>query len=386
MTKSDPILLHRPFLEESYFPNLDGLRFLCFLSVFFFHSFHTEYEYINESSIYYFVKSILFKNGNLGVNFFFVLSGFLITFLLLREKKQNGQIHIINFWRKRILRIWPLFYACVFFGFFIFPILKTMFGQHPNETANLIYYLTFLNNFDFIEKGLPDASVLGVLWSVAIEEQFYFIWPLLIATIPVGGYKYLFSIIIIMTLVFRAWFDIPSYLEYHTFSCIGDMAIGGLGAVLVQKNSVRTMIENTRPGFIAALYCVMILVFFFRSEIVETSQSVRIFERSIVAVLFLCIILEQNYAKHSLFKLGDFKLLSKLGTITYGLYCLHFIGILITTNAFKLFQWNNHVWQVLFMETFVALMITIMLAAISYRYFELPFLRLKEKFSYLQIP
>jgi peptidoglycan/LPS O-acetylase OafA/YrhL len=166
--------------KKVYFENLDGLRFLCFLSVFFFHSFHTDYASIQSSNLYHFIRRDLFGNGNLGVNFFFVLSGFLITYLLIEEKRLNGQIDIKKFWIRRILRIWPLFYFCVVFGFYIFPFLKTAFGQHPNETASIGYYLTFTNNFDFIKKGLPDASILGVLWSVAIEEQFYFVWPIVL--------------------------------------------------------------------------------------------------------------------------------------------------------------------------------------------------------------
>lgn len=58
-------------------------------------------------------------------------------------------------------------------------------GQTPNETAHIFYYLTFLNNFDFIKNGLPDSSNLGVLWSIAIEEQFYFIWPIILSFIPI---------------------------------------------------------------------------------------------------------------------------------------------------------------------------------------------------------
>ena len=103
--------------KKIYFENLDGLRFLCFLSVFFFHSFHTEYAYIKNTETYNFIKFSVFGNGNLGVNFFFVLSGFLITFLLIAEKELNGQINLRKFWIRRILRIWPLFYFCVFFGF-----------------------------------------------------------------------------------------------------------------------------------------------------------------------------------------------------------------------------------------------------------------------------
>ena len=132
-------------VKKIHFENLDGLRFLCFLSVFFFHSFHTDFDSIKSTSIFQLIKRDIFGNGNLGVNFFFVLSGFLITYLLIEEKKLNGQINIKKFWIRRMLRIWPLFYLCVIIGFFIFPVLKSSFGQQPKETAFIGYYLTFLN-------------------------------------------------------------------------------------------------------------------------------------------------------------------------------------------------------------------------------------------------
>ena len=96
--------------KKIYFKNLDGLRFLCFLTVFFYHSFQTESANVKSSSVYQFIKFGLAENGFLGVNFFFVLSGFLITYLLIKEKELNKNINIPNFWVRRILRIWPLYF------------------------------------------------------------------------------------------------------------------------------------------------------------------------------------------------------------------------------------------------------------------------------------
>src|SRR4051812_22591177 len=85
------------------FPNLDGLRFFCFLSVFFFHSAATNNATISSQKAYGVFKYFLFGNGNLGVNFFFVLSGFLITFLLITEKERYANIKVGNFYMRRIL-------------------------------------------------------------------------------------------------------------------------------------------------------------------------------------------------------------------------------------------------------------------------------------------
>src|SRR6185295_9036612 len=110
--------------KKMFFPHLDGWRFLAFFSVFLFHSFGKGSGAIYDHSAIYRKISWLFQNGNLGVNFFFVLSGFLITFLLLNERDLNKKIDVGSFYLRRILRIWPLYFACVLFGFFVFPHIK----------------------------------------------------------------------------------------------------------------------------------------------------------------------------------------------------------------------------------------------------------------------
>lgn len=373
--------------RKIYFENLDGLRFVCFLMVFFFHSFHTEFDYIKYNNTYNLITRDIFGNGNLGVNFFFVLSGFLITYLLIHEKKVSGKIHITKFWIRRILRIWPLFYFCVLFGFYAFPILKKFFGMIPSETAKIQYYLFFLNNFDLIKNGLPDASILGVLWSVAIEEQFYFLWPVLLSFVSEKKYIYVFVSIIIISICFRGinYFEYKLY-EYHTLSCIGVMAVGGFGAWLIStSNKFKLFVENLNRYYIIVIYLLFIFFFFFRDELFRLNiLFITVFERILIAFTIIFIILEQCYSKNSFYKMTKLKLFTKLGNITYGLYCLHFIGILITINITKILGINSKAWQVYFLETGVALLLTILLASLSYKYFEKPFLRLKVKFSIIK--
>lgn len=367
------------------FENLDAIRFFCFLSVFFFHSFHTEVSAIKENSFYQFIKIDVFGNGNIGVNFFFVLSGFLITYLLIEEKKINGQINLLYFWFRRILRIWPLFYACVFFGFYIFPILKEAFGQTSNESASIYYYIAFLSNFDLINKGLPDASVLGVLWSIAIEEQFYFAWPILLYIFPVRRYWILFMIIITLSIVFRGVYDNPIWHEYHTLSCMGDLAIGAMGAWLIhEKSGVKRWIADFRKYQLVLIYALFILIFFFRAEILQSNYYIRSIERSLVAIVAVFIILEQNYARNSFIKFSRFKFASKLGVISYGLYCLHFIGILVAITLTSKLGWNTKLWQVLTLETGLAFVGTVIISLVSFHFWEKPFLKLKRKFSYIR--
>ena len=284
---------------------------------------------------------------------------------------------------RRILRIWPLFYCCVFFGFYIFPLVKSYLGQEPNETANLIYYLTFLNNFDFINNGLPDSSSLGVLWSIAIEEQFYLIWPIILSIFPIKKYWIAFLGILAISISSRAINPNYMFLEYHTLSCIGDMVIGALGAwLIIEKEQFKNRIIQLKKSSITLIYILFILCYFFRTELFMHSFLTKTIERPIIAIVILFVILEQSFSKHSFLKLSRFKVMTKLGQISYGLYSLHFIGILITINLFKFFYFPNQFLQVLVLETTVALIITIAISKVSYQVLEKPFLRIKDKFSY----
>ncbi|WCT10988.1 acyltransferase family protein [Mucilaginibacter jinjuensis] len=370
--------------KKIYFENLDGLRFLCFLSVFFYHSFYTQFAYIEKDAVYQFIKHGIFGNGNLGVNFFFVLSGFLITTLLIEEKKLNGNIKIPFFWLRRILRIWPLFYAAVFIGFVIFPFLKRLTGQVPNETAHLVYYLTFTNNFDMIKNGLPDASILGVLWSVAVEEQFYFVWPIILYVFPINKLWIPFSVILISSLIFRALNHNYAMLENHTLSCIGDMVIGATGAWLIEISPrFKLTIQKLSKTKILLVYLVFAVIYFFRQQLLLANYGTMIFERLFIAIVIVTIIMEQTYASNSFFKMSSFKRMSKLGTITYGLYCLHFLGILIAINITKKLSINNKLWEVMIVDTSIALVTAIIISAISYKFYEAPFLKLKNKFAFI---
>lgn len=372
--------------SQIFFPNLDALRFFCFLSVFFFHSFATAYEAISTDPAYQLVKYRLFGNGNLGVNFFFVLSGFLITYLLLAEKTTFQKVHIGNFYMRRVLRIWPLFYFCVFFGFVLFPVLKRLLGDTPQETANPWYYLFFINNFDFIRKGIPDSSVLSILWSVAIEEQFYLFWPLVVGFTRRRWLPYIFGLLLLASFAFRLFRSgDPTVVEHHTLSCISDLTVGGIGALLsFQSARFLEGIRNLPRLLLVVLYACVAACFLFRQELFEHNALTIALDRLVISVLFLAVILEQNFCDRSLFQFKSLKTISRLGQYTYGLYCLHMIGILIAATVLKKLGWNRELWQVFLLEGGLSLIITILLAYTSYHFFEKRFLLLKNRFAYIK--
>lgn len=367
--------------EKIFFPNLDGLRFFSFFSVYLFHIWLLLFDRYNISGTVSGTVKFLFQNGEIGVNFFFVLSGFLITYLLIQEKRLTGKIHVGNFYIRRILRIWPLFYMCILFGLVLYPLLKKVIGGELYEVAHPWSYFVFLNNFDFLKNGAP--AIISVLWSVAIEEQFYLFWPLLLSMFPLKNYKYLLYLIIIGSFVFRCFnSNDERVLQFHTLAVIGDMAMGGLLAYyIIFSDFFRQKIISLSKPTIACIYIIALVLFLFRKEIFPGSMMV--LERIIIAIVFGLIILEQNFSNHSIFKMSSLRLISKYGIYTYGLYCIHVIAIIFVEIVFKKAGLNMQRSFNIFLLSVLAFIACVILALISYHYFEKRFLRFKDKFAFI---
>lgn len=217
--------------SKSYFNNLDGLRFLLAFIVFGSHSMLG--ETINEQIDFDFLERLVrvFTSGHLSVSFFFVLSGFLITYLMLEEKETSGKFSVKNFYIRRIFRIWPLYYCVLIFSYFIYPFVKTKLGYVDQNPYSLIHQLLFLANFDNIRIHVNDLvgvapMMIGINWSVSIEEQFYMGWPLLFSIAKARHFWIVCTFIIFASFVFRMN-TIPENLYYHTLSVISDMALAG---------------------------------------------------------------------------------------------------------------------------------------------------------------
>ncbi len=369
--------------NKIFFPNLDGLRFFSFFIVFLTHALSTDNPAILKLSWYRLIKVRMFSDGELGVSFFFVLSGFLISYLLIKEKEMTNKIDVKAFYIRRILRIWPLYYFVVLFGFLVFPALKAHFGQVPNETSNPLLCLTFLNNFDRIYNGDADASVITIMWSVAIEEQFYLIWPILFFLIPSKNYRYIFVAVMLISTLFRNFYFHKTKIDYHTLGVISDMAIGGLGAYLILNSFYFfNKIKNLSKNAIFILYLSVVALIVFKQEIFATT-TMQVLKRLIMACIFIMVILEQNFAEKSLFKVGNWNIISRLGKYTYGLYCLHGIAVLATITILKKYNLLNDSWQIWLLQLPLALLLSILISWISYTYFESWFLKLKSKFAYI---
>ena len=362
------------------FPNLNGLRFAGALAIILYHcytlnreiwgSFYTEY---------WFQKAwIVVNKGHFGVSMFFIMSGFLITYLLLHENSKNRRVHLVNYLFRRFLRVWPLYFLIVLFGFFFFPRLP-----YGIETVHELWrYVLFLSNFDEIFIGAKDSiNFLTATWTVSVEEQFYLVWGILIGVLTFrkkSTYSLFFLSIIVLSLVFRYYhLDNHRIVYYHTFSVMSDLATGGLIGLWAYEGRAKKALENFSKLKLASIYLAGMGLLLWEDSIFKGVFFV--FERFIPGLFLAFIILEQVYSKHSFYKIDRFPGFFQAGKLTYGLYMFHCIYIYYWAIFFKNHQLTEQLYQYLLFVLLV-LISTYATAWISYHYFEKPFLKLKRYF------
>jgi len=381
-------------IHRTYFPNLDGLRFFAFLSVFISHSV-IFLGYQNNSPLFTALKNTFLKHGDLGVNFFFVLSGFLITYLLLQEKSHMGTIKLRHFYMRRILRIWPVYFLTLIVGFFVIPPLLANFDIHlPFITTapidRLPWYLFFAANIDMSFHMAPSV-IVAVLWSISVEEQFYLIWPVLMKKISKKTIGVAILIIILISLLFR-FFVTDNYdiSKYFTFSVMSDLAVGaGLAYCVYYMSFIQDRLKKMSKFSIAFIYFFLFLLVSFKGNLGNLLSG---FSYKIVyallplafSLLFAFIIAEQNYAENSLWKIGRHKMVTSLGKVSYGLYAYHMISIFLVLLLFSSFGvlYPYSGWSIYILITVASFIGTILISFLSFRYIESKFLKHKERFSY----
>ncbi|WP_425077057.1 acyltransferase family protein [Psychroserpens sp. S379A] len=367
--------------ENIYFPNLNGLRFIAAFLVLIHHieQFKVIYGVANSQVKIPFIGII----GKLGVVLFFVLSGFLITYLLLVEEKTIKKISISKFYMRRILRIWPLYFFIILLAFLVLPNIDIFilpnYGKdviYSNLSWKLLLYVFFLPNLVLSLYGIvPYASHT---WSIGTEEQYYLVWPVLLKHIKKYRVVLMFAIIIIYLAVkFFFTTSFASFIPHHKILRsfwnsfpIDCMAIGGIYAILLfQKHRfLKYLLRNDL--FYASILIVSILMI----------KGVRIpnFHYEFYSVFFGIIIL--NFSVNDKIKLSlENKILNYLGSISYGLYMYHPIGIVLALSISLSLDFSTN-W-ILYP---LSLALTILMSSLSYTYFESFFLRFKKRFSYIR--
>lgn len=372
-----------------FFPNLDGLRTIAFLFVFSEHVLWGAIKLLNINGGFsnHFIYN-LFSNGGLGVSIFFVLSGFLITYLILNEIELNGKIDVISFYKRRFLRIWPLYLGLLMFIFFVYPFLVRALNLYYFENpANKWMYFAFLSNFDMIRlynEGKESFMQTGVTWSVAIEEQFYLIWPLLFFIISKRNLPILFGAVILSSVVFRYINCENSTLIYfHTLGVFSDLAVGGFLAWL--SMNYKSKLDNTIhiSNSLKILIYIFGVLFVLCNEYFITVPQWRSVNRLLSSLFFAYVLADQNFSTGDFLKLSRLRLFSYLGKWTYGMYLLHPVAFLFMQYFYDFFDLPMDAFLSRFIFAIFTLVLTVLISFLSFRFFETPFLKLKSKFAYI---
>lgn len=350
------------------------------LAVFIFHLFSLHREIWGEFTQGYWFKKVYFltTKGHLGIILFFVLSGFLITYLLLWENKHKGRINLWNYLMRRFLRVWPLYFLIVFFGFFIFPRLP-----YGIETIHELWrFMLFLSNIDEIMLGMNDPiNFLSATWTISVEEQFYLTWGVLIGLLSFrkkSSYYLFFCTIILGSLVFRYMhLDDGRTLYFHTFSVMSDLAFGGIIGLFAFSGKAEAFFSRLSKVQIFGLYIVAALLFLFESHIFHGVLFT--FERFVPGLIFGFIILEQVYAKNSFYKIDKIPYFFQSGEMTYGFYLFHCIYLYYWSVFFSNYGLTDSIWYFV-LYAIITFACTYLTAYVSIRWYERPFLKLKKYF------
>ena len=363
-------------MKKIQFPGLNGVRFIAALLVI---VDHTELfkSYLGYPTLW--ANSYSAYLGAFGVSIFFVLSGFLITYLLL-EEQQEAPIRIRHFYMRRILRIWPLYYLILGLGFFVVPHLD--FFQVPMYSRDmedflprLLLFLGLAANVAFVY--LPTVPFANVLWSVAVEEQFYLFWPHVVRI-----KRYLLWIMIsllsgYLVLKFYAGSVDRSFELLVIRTRFSAMIIGGIGAYLVfyQKSVIQFFYHRLVQACLLLLFVGMGMDWI-------PYHSLAWIQDELISLVVCGLILNIATNPRTLIPLEN-GLFAYLGKLSYGLYVYHLFAVVLVLKGLPI------VVDLKFLPTWLSypltlgtiLVLTTGISHLSYRYFESYFLQKKIKFT-----
>lgn len=368
-----------------YVPELDALRFFAFLSVFCFH--------VPPGSLLEWRPGIArtaVTAGSLGVDLFFALSAFLITKLLLQEREAKGHLDVKSFYIRRLLRIWPLYYF--FLGIaYVLSLTGGIFAVMP---AYLLTLLVFLGNYGIMQAfGNParwHANLLvGPLWSVSVEEQFYLLWPLVLRKLSRRGVVVAAIAMIVLTSLDRVraielgYLGFPFPIVTRLFY-LDSFAVGILLAVLPLPARIANPGLYHRIGLAAAGIAAWFIAVHYGDYLSPAPTLLQtMLSYPAVAIGSGAFLLAALGAGSAGARFMVNERLRYLGKISYGLYVYHGLAIVIAQLLIlpAVTMWPSWIARAIYVAA--AFSTTVILAAASYRWLESPFLRLKDRFTYI---
>ena len=346
------------FLRQRRFPGLDGLRCLSILAVIAFHAFGHETSFR------------LVARGDLGVELFFAISGFLITSLLLRERMKTGKIALVPFYVRRALRIFPLYFAVLGLYLVIVFAFERDVAARAGFFQNLPAFATYTSNW-FVPRDEGNRVIFYFAWSLATEEQFYLVWPVVLGLLPRTLLPCCFMAALLGT-------DVVAEAM---------IAAGTLNASSLPVRIVASIAAPICAGSLVAALMHVERTFRWFHAVLGKPQSAAVLLLLVIALMLWPVAPDPTLAgllallvaacalgsKHWLAPVLELPLVRYVGTISYGLYLLHMLALNVSKRLVP-----NASGPLLFLVT---LALAMLIASISYRFFEKPFLAWKERLS-----
>lgn len=340
---------------------LDGIRGFAVLAVLFQ---HLTYRH--------------FPGGFLGVELFFVLSGYLITFLLIAEKKRTGSISLRRFYARRALRLLPaLVLTLILVGILqaVTP-LNNVVGLPWAELAVLGYVANWVSF-----SGGASLGYLSHVWSLSIEEQFYALWPLVLVALPIDRIRGRWLATLcsggvvlatVATAAVYAWLRPPGEaMSYATFTHMPAILLGCLLAIPAQNGTIANRLSSPLVAAAAGLglLAAMLLV---HKDAAYMYFGGYCLVGLMAALLIANVASSPNGLMSNVFSVGA---LREVGKVSYGLY-LYSLPVVLATEGLRVHGWLNFIWVSL-----LRLVLSFGIAFASYYVVEQRFLRLKSKMS-----
>lgn len=355
---------HQAYLAQKYFPGLNGVRAIAIIAVIWH---HTQTPDVLP----------MFTRGFVGVDLFFVLSGFLISTLLIREKSASGKISLKDFWMRRILRLVPAYYLLLFALLAAYLIFKPGDANTQRLVEGFPVYALYLSNWFH-----PHANNLDITWSLATEEQFYLIWPLFEAfALPIVAAGFWGAALVINQLInfgvldpaLAAAFGLdpnshPEILE-TTFTPI---LLGvGLAHVLNRAPTFRWARKIAGFRFAPIAYAGLLLAAL-NIPAADISGSIRLLIHAAMTLWIASIILLPPSA---VTRALEWRPIALVGVVSYGMYLYHMWCVHVAKSILSKLGLPQT-----FLQFAAALALTLIVSVASYYLYEKRFLDMRKKF------
>jgi peptidoglycan/LPS O-acetylase OafA/YrhL len=370
-----------------YIKELDGLRGVAVMLVAAFHIVKRAI-YFTENEVLHVIPTLT-GVGWIGVDIFFVLSGFLITSILLSTK--NDESYFKNFYSRRALRIFPLYYFAVGVILLFAPRINAEFTNNINYALPIM--LLYQQNWLLFFGVTWIPQYLGITWSLAIEEQFYLIWPFIVRKLTKEkllkfSLIYIFlswSTRIVITFFFK---DLAAdiHFYYSSFSRFEELLWGGLLAISISYDGVLEKLRKFAvPMFIVPFTLFAILCLFSWPDTPQPDRSNLFIAMSGYTLVswftvgLLSIFITQP-SQNLLRQFFQNNILVFLGKYSYSIYLFHIVVTVILLDEFWLRNFRG--WEFFFIHIILSFTITIIIAVLTWHLLEKHMLKLKKYFEY----